>query len=181
MTHHTDPRHPGAEDERERREPRSRSLTVYLNNHLMGATAGVRLLERLERQQEDEGVSAELARLAEEIDEDRATLLRLMRELDVPVRRSMIVAGRLGETLGRFKPNGRLMRDTEVRAVLEFEAMTLGVQGKASLWRALAELPEAHEGRWPDLLRELLERADRQAETLEALRLAVVRKALTPG
>ncbi|WP_228452652.1 hypothetical protein [Streptomyces alkaliterrae] len=180
MTHHTDHR-PEARGEGERREPRATSLTVYLNDHLVGATAGVRLMERLERQAEDEQVAEELARLAEEIDEDRATLLRLMRELDVPVRRFMIVAGRLGETLGRFKPNGRLLGNTEVRAVLELEMMVLGVQGKAALWRAVAELPEAREGRWPERLRELLERADRQAETLEKLRGAAVRKALAPG
>lgn len=155
-----------------------KALMVYLNNHLTGATAGARLARRLAEQHRYPGRAGELARVAAEIEEDREALIRLMRETGVPVRRYMVVLGRVGEELSRLKPDGRLVRPSPARAVIDVETMVLGVRGKAALWRALSEVPEQLAEGWPQRLPELLERADEQLETLEGVRREVADEVL---
>ncbi|WP_233580921.1 hypothetical protein [Streptomyces triticirhizae] len=156
------------------------ALTVYLNDHLAGATAGARLAERLAGHHgASPDAAAALTSLAAEVRDDRARLRRLMGELGVPVHRSMVFAAKVGERLGRLKPNGRLVRTSEARNVIELEAMLLGVQGKAALWRALAALPAIAENGAAAELRMLLTRAERQADVLERLRAAAATRALT--
>ncbi|GAA3850753.1 hypothetical protein [Streptomyces sedi] len=156
-----------------------RALTVYLNDHLAGATAGVALARRLARHRPASGTAGELAALAAEVRDDRARLRALMRELGVPSRRSLALGAALAERLGRLKPNGRLLRTAEARDVVELEAMLLGVQGKAALWRALAVLPRiAATGRAAEV-RMLLTRAERQTHLLERLRTEATRRTLS--
>lgn len=152
------------------RESRAHALEVYLNDHLAGATGGARLAHRLASHQGDPERARELTTLASEVDRDRTTLRQLMRELGVPVHRYLLTAALVGERLARLKPNGRLLRKSEVRAVMELETMLLGVQGKAALWRLLRNLPEGRVRGRAELLDGLLTRADRQADTLERLR-----------
>lgn len=164
-------------------ESSAHALTVYLNDHLAGATAGVKIARRLARHQELPESASELSTLASEITRDRGALLRLMRELDIPVKRYMLVSAMIGEQAARLKPNGRLLRRTDVRAVMELEAMLLGVQGKAALWRLLGALPEVDRGNRAEELSGLLTRADQQAEALERLRqdaATTVMASLTP-
>jgi hypothetical protein len=56
--------------------------------------------------------------------------------------------------------------------------MRLGVLGKASGWRLLQELTDAEPRLDRSALDRLLERADRQAEEIEQLRLAAAKEAL---
>ncbi|WP_323139642.1 hypothetical protein [Streptomyces sp. NBC_01443] len=145
-------------------------LTVYLNDHLTGSGAGVRLARRLAKRHRRTDGGPELAKLAEQIDEDRQSLRRVMRDLDVPVRRAREVVGRIGESAGRLKPNGSLVRRSPLSDVVELEMMLLGVEGKAACWRALRELTAADDRLdAPDLDR-LLARADTQVRTLDDLR-----------
>ncbi|WP_141514635.1 hypothetical protein [Streptomyces zhaozhouensis] len=158
-----------------------RALTVYLNDHLAGATAGVALAGRLARHRPAPAAADELTALAAEVRDDRARLRTLMRELGVSPRRSLALGAVLAERLGRLKPNGRLLRTAEARDVVELEAMLLGVQGKAALWRALAALPQiAATGRAAEV-RMLLTRAERQAHLLERLRAEATRRTLSPS
>ena len=152
------------------RESRAHALKVYLNDHLAGATGGVRLARRLASHQSDPERTRELTTLASEVNRDRTTLRQLMRELDVPVHRYLVTAALVGERLARLKPNGRLLRKSEVRAVMELETMLLGVQGKAALWRLLRSLPEGRVRGRAELLDGLLTRAARQVDILERLR-----------
>ncbi|WP_404953527.1 hypothetical protein [Streptomyces sp. 147326] len=145
-------------------------LTVYLNDHLTGSGAGVRLARRIaERHRRTDGGPA-LANLAEQIDEDQQSLRSVMRDLGVPVRRVREVAGRIGETLGRFKPNGTLVRRSPLSDVVELEMMLLGVEGKAACWRALRELAATDDRLYAPALDRLLARADEQVRTLDDLR-----------
>lgn len=157
------------------------ALTVYLNDHLAGATAGVQVARRLVRHQERPEAASELRTLVSEIDRDRTTLVHLMGELGIPIKRYMLVGALIGERVARFKPNGRLLRRTDVRAVMELETMLLGVQGKAALWRLLGTLPEVDRGGRAEELSGLLTRADRQAEILERLREEAATRVMTGG
>ncbi|MFB7462674.1 hypothetical protein ACFCZ1_04035 [Streptomyces sp. NPDC056224] len=145
-------------------------LTVYLNDHLTGSGAGVRLIHRIAERHRGTDSGPELAALAGQIEEDQDSLRRIMGDLDVPVRRLREVIGRIGEKAGRLKLNGRLLTRSPLSDVVEFEAMLLGVEGKAACWRALRAVAET-DARLdaPDLDR-LLARADAQTRTLDDLR-----------
>ncbi|MCX4700645.1 hypothetical protein OG252_32210 [Streptomyces sp. NBC_01352] len=148
-------------------------LGIYLNDHLAGSTLGVdraRMLADAESERDPE-LADTVRPIAEEIAEDRASLLQIMRSVDVPVRRYKIVAGRLAERAGRLKANGRLVRRSPLTPMLELELLRLGVEGKAAGWRTLRRLSDADPGLDPAHLDDLLERAHRQLDTLEQLRV----------
>ncbi|MFD3619619.1 hypothetical protein ACFWWT_31160 [Streptomyces sp. NPDC058676] len=151
-------------------------LGIYLNDHLAGATLGVdraRLLADAESERDPELAHA-VRPIRDEIAEDRADLLKIMRGLDVPVRRYKIVAGRLAERAGRLKTNGRLVRRSPLTPMVEVELLRLGVEGQAAAWRTLRRLADADDRLDPVHLDDLLERARRQLDTLERLRLRQV-------
>ncbi|GAA2621565.1 hypothetical protein [Streptomyces tubercidicus] len=62
-------------------------LGIYLNDHLAGATFGVGLAQRIAHQHRHSARSADLQRIADEIAQDRQTLLEVMDALGVPARR----------------------------------------------------------------------------------------------
>lgn len=147
-------------------------LTVYLNDHLTGAGAGVRLSRRMAEQQRrtDAGRRRDLAALAGQIEEDQQSLRKIMRDLDVPVRRRREWMGRIAERAGLLKMNGRILSRSPLSDVMELEAMLLGVKGKAACWRALRTLADTEPRLDASDVDRLLARADAQARTLEDLR-----------
>lgn len=162
----------------ERSEPAL--LAVYLNDHYAGSTAGLALFRRTARAHRGSERGETLAQLVREIAEDRRALRQLMRDLTVPVQRYKVVAGWLGEKLGRAKPNGYAVRRSPVSSVMELEALTLGVLGKGSGWRTLRLVADDDERLDAARLDALIARAERQAATLETLRVQAVTEALVP-
>jgi hypothetical protein len=161
-------------DDHERR----RYLTVYLNDHLAGSTAGAARFARSARAHRGSEVGEVLTRLHAEVEEDRRQLVRWMRVLGVARQWPLQLAGRAGEALGAFKPNGRLVRPSPLRTVVELEGLLLGVEGKAALWRTLRELALTDDRLDPDVFEELVQRADRQSAELEHQRRLAVRDVL---
>nr|WP_051704972.1 MULTISPECIES: hypothetical protein [unclassified Streptomyces] len=145
-------------------------LGIYLNDHLAGATAGTARARSLLRACRGTALGDGLAPVAAEIAEDRASLLDLMRRLDVPVRRYKVYAGRAAEQMGRLKSNGSLVRRSPLSTLWELEALVLAVEGKAAGWRTLHELAATVERLDARRLDDLVERARRQRATLEELR-----------
>ncbi|HEV2778462.1 MAG TPA: hypothetical protein VGX25_03595 [Actinophytocola sp.] len=146
-------------------------IGIYLNDHLAGAIVGTDLAKRLAAAERDRPGGQALARLADEIDEDQAALRDMMAALGVPVRRYKTVAAWAAEKLSRLKPNGRLLARSPLSAVLELEALRLGVEGKAAGWRTLRARAERDPRLDPDRLGELIDRAHRQIDELERLRV----------
>lgn len=172
--------HPRSPEARSSPVPASRRLlTIYLNDHLAGASAGVALIRRMARNHRSTPAGPPLAELAEQITEDRESLREIMTALDVPAQWSRVVMGRLAEKAGRAKLNGRLVRRSPLSDVLELEAMRLGVEGKASLWRSLSTLAGASSGLDPAAVDRLLDRARRQAAVLEGLRVDAAGRTFT--
>jgi hypothetical protein len=151
---------------------KTRLLAIYLNDHLAGATGVLELARRAHGANRGTAFEAPLERLAAEIDADRAALLDVMRRLGVrrdPLKEG---AGWLAEKLGRLKLNGRLRGYSPLSRVVELEAVALGVEGKRSLWRALAH---AGDERLDGVdLDGLGRRAERQRRVVERERLRAV-------
>ncbi len=148
------------------------ALGRYLNDHLLGATGGLELFRRVTRSHRGTAEAAELEQLTGEIEQDRTSLLEIMRALGVPVRSYEVWLGWTAEKVGRLKPNGGLLRRVPLSSVIELEAMTLGVAGKAAGWRVLRAVADRDGRLDAGQLDILLERAARQQETLEGLRMA---------
>lgn len=145
-------------------------LAIYLNDHLAGATGGVRLAHRAAQSHGDDPTGEEMARLTRQIAQDRRSLMQIMSELGVPLRRARILLGALAELAGRLKTNGRAFSRSPLNDVLELEAMLLGVAGKAACWRTLSALADHEPALDGDRLAELERRAESQIAVLEDLR-----------
>ncbi|MDT7571835.1 MAG: hypothetical protein QOE05_2009 [Actinomycetota bacterium] len=152
-------------------------LGIYLNDHLAGATAGLELFRRAAGSQTGPTGDA-LKRLTAEVEEDRETLLSIMRALGFPVRQYKVVAAWAAEKAGRLKLNGRLLSRSPLSDVIELEGLHLGVLGKAAGWRLLRTLADAEPRLDTTQLDGLIARAERQAAELDELRLAAGRAAL---
>ncbi|MHB8242692.1 MAG: hypothetical protein ACYDHN_11970 [Solirubrobacteraceae bacterium] len=153
-------------------------LPIYLNDHLAGATVGRELARRSAANNSGPIYGAFLQQLTVEIDEDRESLIRLMRALDVNIDRVKVVGGWAAEKVGRLKLNGRLRGYSPLSRLVELEMLTLGVRGKLGLWLALKELAREDQRMMSVDLQELATRAERQLEGLEEHRLRAVPEAL---
>ncbi|HEY5708684.1 MAG TPA: hypothetical protein VID51_08340 [Solirubrobacterales bacterium] len=157
-----------------------RYLSIYLNDHLAGAAAGVELARRMVAGNRGSPELREpLERVCAEIEADRETLERVMESLTV--RRSTVkpAAGWLLEKLGRLKLNGQLRGYSPLSRVVELEGLCLGISGKIELWRALEQALGAE---WSGFdFRQLGERAERQRATVEELHGAAVIPTFSAG
>lgn len=160
---------------------RAAFVAIYLNDHLLGATAGVELARRLANVDTTTEQAGRLGRLADEVGEDRVALVRIMKRLDVTANPVRMVLGWVGEKLARLKTNGRLLSRSPLSSLLELEAMALGVEGKAAAWRSLRAIAEHDDRLDPAEIDRLIERADAQRELLEELRVGTASRVLLSG
>jgi hypothetical protein len=154
-------------------------LSIYLNDHLAGATVGVELAKRAAGNNSGTPLGEALRSLAQEIEEDRGELEALMSQMGIrrsPLKSSLAWVAEKG---GRLKLNGRLLGYSDLSRLEELEGLRLGVEGKLSLWRTLARIAPSTEGLSPADLEGLVKRAGDQRDRLEALRLTAAEQAFT--
>jgi hypothetical protein len=156
----------------------SKYLATYLNDHLLGATAGCELVRRAARENEGSELGSFLSQLAREIEADRDALKAIMGELDVKVDHLKVAVGWTAEKFGRLKPNAQLRGYSPLSPLVELEGLSIGVQGKLAMWRALAEIADEL-GVDRARLQELAVRAESQQADVERHRVDVARGALT--
>lgn len=156
-----------------------RLLAIYLNDHLAGAGSGVSLIRRMARDHRNTPSGPLLAELAAEIAEDRDSLREFMTALDVTGQWPRVAVGLLAEKVARLKLNGRLVKRSTLSDVLELEAMRLGVEGKASMWRSLRVRAVGDSRLDLVAVDRLLARAARQESVLESLRVDAARRTFT--
>jgi hypothetical protein len=143
-------------------------LRTYLQDHHAGSTVGVELARRAAGANQDTEFGKPLARIADEIAEDRESLERLMERLGVKPHPVKDAGGWVAEKVGRLKPNNRLLGYSPLSRVLELEGLLIGVTGKLALWEALRDsLGESLDG--VDLVA-LGDRAQDQRARLEDMR-----------
>lgn len=156
---------------------RGELLGIYLNDHLAGASAGAAMFQRAAHSAHGQS-KAELLRLKAEVGQDRQSLLDLMSELSVQIRRYKVIAGWVAEKAGRLKLNGYLLRRSPLSDLVELEALLLGVQGKAAGFRTLRGLTDQDSRLDASQLDQLIDRAERQADVLESLRIQTAQRVL---
>lgn len=152
-------------------------LGTYLNDHLAGAHAGVEMARQLQEEIQGEPDAEILGRLAEEIEEDLDTLRGLMDMIGSTTHPIKQAAGWVAEKAHRLGVAEILTGSPHLTRLLQAESLSLGVEGKLCLWRALIEVAPSY----PELaavdLRKLADRALDQRRRLEVVRLAAARRA----
>ena len=148
-------------------------LETYLQDHRAGAAMGSDLAHRLAEENAGTRYEDFLLGLAREIDGDVEALEQVMDRFGVSKPALKIAGAKVGERLGRLKPNERLTGYSPLSRVLEIEGMRGGVQAKQGLWDSLAELAKHDDRLDPAQMAELQAKADRQLDGLrEQSRLA---------
>jgi hypothetical protein len=154
------------------------ALDAYLNDHLAGAAAAVDLVGRIRANNEGSALDAALVDLGGDIEADRVTLTEIMDRLGVRASTPKQVAGKVMETLSRFRLNERITGSADVSRLMEIETLSVGIEGKLALWRSLdtvaASRPELASFDLPGLI----ERAVSQRGRLEPFRLEAAARAL---
>jgi hypothetical protein len=153
-------------------------LSIYLNDHLAGATVGVELARRLRSSNaDDETFGVPIAEICAEIETDRETLEAAMKQLGVSRSRVKPAGAWVGEKLGRLKLNGQLSGYSPLSRTLELELLLIGITGKLRLWLALENNLGQRQGEFD--FAQLAERATAQRARVEELHLKAAALALS--
>jgi hypothetical protein len=146
-------------------------LAIYLNDHLAAATGARDLARRAARRNRQSAYGPFLEDLADQVDQDRSSLLGILGALKIRTDQVKVIGGWGAEKLGRLKLNGRLWGYSPLSRLIELEMLLVGVRGKRALWDALYQLAAELPALAPFELPELIARADRQLDALETRRL----------
>lgn len=153
----------------------SSALGTYLQDHFGGAAMGSEMATKLSADYPDVPFLADLAR---DIDMDKATLEKIMSALDVSQAPLKAAAGWIAEKASRVKLSEAMTGDRNLKQLMEFEVLSLGIEGKLSLWRSLIEVSGDHPGLAEFDLPKLADRAASQRAELESHRLKAAAQAL---
>jgi hypothetical protein len=154
-------------------------LSIYLNDHLAAATGGRELARRVAASNRSSDYGPFLERLAEEIEEDRESLLLIMRTLDVKVDPLKLIVGWGAEKVARLKLNGRLFGYSPLSRLIELETLGAGLYAKLALWRSLEQLESDRIAGAGITLSDLVARVERQLDELELHRARAVIEAIS--
>ncbi len=116
-------------------------LAHYVRIHLTGAAAGIELFGRgsnlwsPEARQVTAGIRGELY-------EERSWLRSFVKDIGSSEPTLTELAAKVGERVGRLKPNGKLLSRTPLTDVIDLESMHDAVSGKVAGWEALLQLDD---------------------------------------
>jgi hypothetical protein len=153
-------------------------IGVYLNDHYAGSAMAIDLIDRLHRDTGDSPLGEFLTQLQPEIKKDQATLVDIMAKLGIDPDPLKQAAGKAAELLSRIKLGGG---HRETGRLLTLETLSLGIEGKASLWLALERVAHGYGELDGFDFGELLRRAETQRKGVEKQRLAAAEEILTIG
>lgn len=144
-------------------------LHIYLADHHAGSVAGIELARRCASSNKNNDIGQFLVTtLIPAIEEDRASLGRIMQRVGASENRLKNLMFWTGEKLGRLKLNGELTSYSSLSRLVELEGLTSGVAGKLALWQSLRE---THDPRLDPIdLTKLIARAEEQLKGLELQR-----------
>jgi hypothetical protein len=153
-------------------------LATYLNDHLAGAVAALELLEHLLETQTDSELIAFFSHLRDDIAADRSELQAMMKRLDIDESRTRRASAWLGEKMTELKLRFDDPKGGSLRLFESLEGLSLGIEGKRSLWIALSAAAEKSQLLGITDYARLKKRAQEQRDRVEALRIETAKKAL---
>jgi hypothetical protein len=151
-------------------------LEVYLTDHLAGATAGVNLARMASQEHRSDEHGPFFGEIASEIKADHETLEKLIDELGIERSATKTAAAEIGSKMMAPKFTGG--DDDELNAFITLETLSMGVEGKVCMWKALKTVGDAYPTLGEYDLDELIARGESQRERIEATRLEIAPQAL---
>lgn len=158
-----------------------RLLAIYLNDHLGGSVTGREVCRRARDENRGSELGKFLDTLLREIEEDGATLKRIMDRVGAEESRVKKAMAYASEKLGRLKLNGRIVGYSPLSRLVELEFLSIGVEGKGLLWLLLGDLADTRLAEFDFVALESRARDQRdriEVHRLEAARIALVRAPL---
>ena len=154
-------------------------IATYLNDHLAGSVVAVELMENLETVYAGQPIADFIAKLRADIEVDILELEALMGQLQISESRTRKASAWLTEKFTQLKLRLDDPAHGDLRLFESLEALSLGIEGKRSLWLALSAAAElSPQLRIADYQR-LQQRAEEQRARVEEQRLELARKALS--
>lgn len=157
------------------------SLITYLNDHLAGSVVALELLDHLMKLQAGTAGERQLQEIREEVAEDRQRLQNILRQVGGKESRARKAAAWLTEKLGRAKLHLEDGGSRRLEILEALETLALGILGKAALWRALAAVAGELRQVGAVDFSALEQRAHRQFQRVDGLRLQAAAVALSLG
>lgn len=158
-----------------------KDIATYLNDHLAGSIVALELLEHLEATHADDSLKTFFAGLRSDIAADRGELETLMARLQISESRTRKATAWLTEKLTEMKLRFDDPGGGDLLLFESLEALSLGIEGKRSLWIVLAACAKQSPALSIMEYERLIERATDQRDRVEKLRLQVAAKTLMPG
>jgi len=155
----------------------NKQLGAYLNDHLAGAVAGCELAERIHSQNQGTSLGTFLGQLLDDIRTDRATLEDLRERLQIQKDAIRQTGGWIVEKLSRLRFTEKLTGSSDLSRLLELETLSLGVEGKLSMWQNLNEVADVDARLTQTDFDRLIQRAQQQLEGLNRHRLEAATRA----
>ena len=153
-------------------------LATYLNDHLAGSVVAVELMEKLEAAYADTPIANFVNGIRMEVEADQRELQQLMNRLEISESRTRQVSAWFTEKLTELKLRFDDSARGNLRLFESLEALSLGIEGKKSLWIALAAAAEiSPQLRLVDYER-LQARAEDQRSKVELKRIEIGKVAL---
>jgi hypothetical protein len=154
-------------------------LATYLNDHLAGSVVAIELMEHLEATFAGTPVAVFVAELRADVETDRRELQALMAQFQIAESRARKASAWLAEKFTELKLRLDDPAGGELRLFESYEALSLGIEGKRSLWRALSAAAEATPALQIADYARLTQRAEEQRRRVEAQRLEIAKIALS--
>jgi hypothetical protein len=151
-------------------------LEVYLTDHLAGATAGLNLSRMASEEHRSDEHGAFFGEIASEIKADYETLEKLIADLGVQESATKTAAAEIGSKMMAPKFTGG--SDDELNAFVTLETLSMGVEGKVCMWKALKTVEDAYPTLGEADLDELIARGESQRDRIETVRLQLAPQAL---
>src|SRR3954452_17062936 len=147
-----------------------RLLRIYLHDHLAGAAGGVDLSRRIAENHNDTPWAAQLARLAASGEQDHEALRQILSSLELPDHHVHEAFAWMVEKVSRRKPNGQLPGRSPLSSLEELEVWRIALEGKRAGFTTLRLLAEHDERLDKQLLDDLIQRGQEEADEVEEIR-----------
>ncbi len=151
-------------------------LDTYLNDHMAGATAGTNLAKMAAEEHQTDEHGPFFSEIYAEVSADKDTLEQLMTALGVDESASKTALAEVGSKL--MGPKFTAGEDDELNAFVTLETLSIGVEGKVCMWKALKTVEADYPAFESFDIDDLLARATSQREKIEAQRQKMAPQAL---
>jgi len=162
--------------ERTENEMAYSGLDTYLNDHIAGATAGTNLAKMAAEEHQTDEHGPFFSEIYAAIQADFETLQELATALGVEESAGKAALAEVGSKM--MGPKFTAGDDDELNAFVTLETLSIGVEGKVCMWKALKTVEGDYEAFTQFNIDELLASAESQRQKLEDQRQKLAPQAL---